>query len=105
MLQHTGPQHLMPIAASHIPFSFSAARNQINVSSLFTPLLLLLFHLPVPPAPVKANMLEMSLEHSQCLEARLRIAGVRALVSLQEYGFNACHQASWVYYSAAWQRC
>lgn len=63
----------------HIPFSFPTARNQINVSSLVTPLLLLLLHLLVPLAPVKANMLETSQEHSQCLEARLRIAGVRGL--------------------------
>ena len=74
-----------------------------------------MLHLPPPTSPhfppylplalVKANMLETSPEHSQCLEARLRIAKVRALVSLREPEFNACHQAGWVYYSAAWQLC
>lgn len=88
---------------SHIPFGFSTARNQINVASLIAPLLPLLLRLLVPPVLVKANMLETSLEHSQCLEACLRIAKVRALVSLQGCEFNACHQAAGVYYSAAWQ--
>lgn len=74
-----------------------------NVAFLVTPLLLLPLHLPLPPAPVKANMLETSMEHRPRLEARLRIAGVRALVGLQEGEFNACHQAGWVHYSAAWQ--
>lgn len=94
------------MAESHIPLAFSTARKQINVPpplpSRITPLLLP--HLLVPPALVKANILETSPEHSQCLRACLRIAKVRVLVSLQERELNVCQQAGWVYYSAAWQK-
>lgn len=90
-------------AESHNPFSFSDCKksNQCCLPlhpSLFLPRL----HLPWPPALVKANMLETSPELSRRLEARLRIAKVRALVSLQQCEFNVCYPADWACYSAVW---
>lgn len=90
-------------AESHNPFSCSDCKksNQCCLPlhpSLFLPCL----HLPRPAALVKANMLETSPELSRRLEARLRIAKVRALVSLQQCEFNVCYPADWACYSAAW---
>lgn len=70
-------EHLMPgDIYGRLPHSLQLfnckKQNQCSLPSLppLSPLLLLL-HLLVPLAPVKANMLETSLEHSHYLEARL----------------------------------
>lgn len=85
------------------PLAFQQQENKSMLAppSRISPHLL---HLLVPPALVKANILETSPEHSQCLRACLRIAKVRLLVSLQERELNVCQQAGWVYYSAAWHK-
>jgi len=87
-----------------LPSAFQLQLKDAHLPSLVTPLLILLLRLLVPPASVKANMLETSPERSRRLEAGLRRAEVGALVRLQEEGgFSACHQAGWVCYSAARQ--
>lgn len=86
------------------PLAFQWQENKSMLPPLPSHITPLLLHLLVPPALVKANILETSPEHSQCLRACLRIAKVRVLVSLQERELNVCQQAGWVYYSAAWQK-